>query len=536
MKLLPSCLTFLVLSLVAAAQAQAEQQHLAPELQPLINKANAYLTSGQFNDAVKAYSEAIEQSPTDYILYYKRATAYYSLSRHPNALADFDKVLELTGGSFDKALLMQGRIHAQEGSWSAARDALKRYSSRVKNDASAGDLMFEVTEGEAAEKKATQSKRSGNYQECVAAATEALRIASHSGDLRELRADCALSSSDVQQAVGDLVRLTHLRPASSALFLRVAQLAYFLLPPSPQAASALKQCLHFDPDSAKCAKMHKKLKKFDKDFEKLNALREANDWRGLVTHLFGSNAKETPPGSGFAAQFDAEVAKVEVPSNITPLRTSERRKDVVRALCVAYVRLEQPKRSEWWCEELLRFEGNAEDIDGLVGRAEMMMVNEKWEEAVRTFEKAFELSGRSNQDIMKRLQKAQRLLKQSRQKDYYKVLGVPRDADERTIKKAYRKAAKTAHPDKGGSEDKMAAVNEAYEVLSNPELRTRFDNGDDPNDTSNQGSPFQQGGHPFAQFFQGGPGGFGGGKHGGFQFQQGGGMPFSFHFSSGGRH
>jgi hypothetical protein len=47
-----------------------------------------------------------------------------------------------------------------------------------------------------------------------------------------------------------------------------------------------------------------------------------------------------------------------------------------------------------------------------------------------------------------------------------------------------RKAAKLAHPDKGGSEAKMAALNEAYEVLSNPELRARFDAGEDPMDPS----------------------------------------------------
>lgn len=83
-----------------------------------------------------------------------------------------------------------------------------------------------------------------------------------------------------------------------------------------------------------------------------------------------------------------------------------------------------------------------------------------------------------------------------------------------------------AHPDKGGSEAKMATVNEAYEVLSSPgegvlhmlfrlltiwllELRARFDNGDDPNDpTSGQqgGHPFGPGGHPFQFFQHGGPG------------------------------
>ena len=45
-----------------------------------------------------------------------------------------------------------------------------------------------------------------------------------------------------------------------------------------------------------------------------------------------------------------------------------------------------------------------------------------------------------------------------------------------------RTGAKLAHPDKGGSEAKMAALNEAYEVLSSPELRARFDAGEDRND------------------------------------------------------
>ena len=93
-----------------------------------------------------------------------------------------------------------------------------------------------------------------------------------------------------------------------------------------------------------------------------------------------------------------------------------------------------------------------------------------------------------------------------------------------------RKAALTAHPDKGGSEAKMAVVNEAYEVLSDPELRQRFDNGDDPNDPMQGQSP-PSGGHPFAQFFQQAAGG-------GFQFRSGGGGGpggFSFNFQGGRR-
>ena len=55
-------------------------------------------------------------------------------------------------------------------------------------------------------------------------------------------------------------------------------------------------------------------------------------------------------------------------------------------------RLEQVKRAEWWCEELLGFRDNAEDVDGLVDRGEALVAHEKWEEAVRTLEKEFEAS------------------------------------------------------------------------------------------------------------------------------------------------
>ena len=64
-------------------------------------------------------------------------------------------------------------------------------------------------------------------------------------------------------------------------------------------------------------------------------------------------------------------------------------------------------------------------------------------------------------------------------KDYYKVLGVPRNASEEDIKKAFRKLARQYHPDvakdKKGAEEKFKEINEAYEVLGDPENRTKYD-------------------------------------------------------------
>src|SRR5919198_4626559 len=61
-------------------------------------------------------------------------------------------------------------------------------------------------------------------------------------------------------------------------------------------------------------------------------------------------------------------------------------------------------------------------------------------------------------------------------KDYYKILGVDRKADEATIKSAYRKLARKYHPDVNkGKDDRFKEIAEAYEVLSDPEKRRRYD-------------------------------------------------------------
>ncbi|CUM67202.1 uncharacterized protein PRCAT00004895001 [Priceomyces carsonii] len=128
--------------------------------------------------------------------------------------------------------------------------------------------------------------------------------------------------------------------------------------------------------------------------------------------------------------------------------------------------------------------------------------------------------------------------------DYYKILEISRDADDRTIKKAHRTQTLKYHPDKYKGtdmtpdqiENKMQEINQAYEVLSNKELRERYDRGDDPNDPlSGQREQHAHHQQPF-NFHSGGGGG--GGSQFKFNFgddfikqfmgQQGGGSNFQF--------
>ncbi|MYX23118.1 DnaJ domain-containing protein, partial [Streptomyces sp. SID8380] len=129
------------------------------------------------------------------------------------------------------------------------------------------------------------------------------------------------------------------------------------------------------------------------------------------------------------------------------------------------------------------------------------------------------------------------------EKDYYKVLGVPKDATEAEIKKAYRKLARENHPDanKGNTraEDRFKEISEAHDVLGDPKKRKEYDEAR----ALFAGGGFRPGGagaggaggnfnFDLGDLFGGGPGGSGGGGFGGGLgdvfgglFNRGGGAP-----------
>ena len=103
-------------------------------------------------------------------------------------------------------------------------------------------------------------------------------------------------------------------------------------------------------------------------------------------------------------------------------------------------------------------------------------------------------------------------------KDFYEVLGVSKTANDAEIKKAYRKLAKKYHPDSNPNDtvaaERFKEINEAYDVLSDPEKKKLYDQfgaaafeaGFDPKAAA--------GGYGGFGGFSGGAGGFGGGFHG----------------------
>ncbi|GFZ11419.1 DnaJ P58IPK-like protein [Actinidia rufa] len=162
---------------------------------------------------------------------------------------------------------------------------------------------------------------------------------------------------------------------------------------------------------------------------------------------------------------------------------------------------------------------------GKDARGEAKLLIEDWEGAVADLKSAAE---KSPQDVNIRevLMRAERSLKLSQRKDWYKILGVSKTASISEIKRAYKKLALQWHPDKNvdnreAAEAKFREIAAAYEVLGDEDKRTRYDRGEDIEDMGmNTGgggfNPFGGGGQQFTFHFEGGfPGG---GFPGGFNF------------------
>lgn len=152
-------------------------------------------------------------------------------------------------------------------------------------------------------------------------------------------------------------------------------------------------------------------------------------------------------------------------------------------------------------------------IKAYLRRAQCYMDTEQFEEAVRDYEKVYQTE--KTKEHKQLLKNAQLELKKSKRKDYYKILGVDKNASEDEIKKAYRKRALMHHPDRhsGASaevqkeeEKKFKEVGEAFTILSDPKKKTRYDSGQDLDEEGMNMGDFDAN-NIFKAFF-GGPGGF----------------------------
>ncbi|TKA55099.1 hypothetical protein B0A49_08534 [Cryomyces minteri] len=500
----------------------------------LISSANANLAQGNAHDALTYFDIAVSRDPRNYLTLFKRGATYLSLGRNAQASQDFDRVLAIKPG-FEGALTQRAKINSRKGNWAAAKND---YEAAGKKG---GPEIAALEEAQGAATLAGDAEKAGDWEACVSQAGIAIMTAGTALDLRKRRARCRFEKGEVMEGVSDLAHVLQIAPESMETHLQISAMTFYSLGETEKGLSQIRVCLRSDPESKACSKLLKRERAVEKQLKNVRGFMEKHQYNSAVKLLVPSGED-----TGLVKEVEDDVKLYKEQGIIHPKSPDGLHDSLIEMACEAYSEMNNHKKAQPYCTRTLATNPNS--LPALISKATQQLESDDFEEAMRTLNHAKEHHGGA-QKIQELLQKAQTLLKRSKQKDYYKVLGVPRDADDRSIKRAYRQLTKQYHPDKAAArgvtpeeaQKKMGQVNEAYEVLSDPELKARFDRGDDPNDQSQQGQPFQ--GSPFGHgaggqqyFYQqrsGGGGGpqfkfqhSGGGGGGGRQFQFPGGFPF----------
>lgn len=435
----------------------------------LIERGNDMLSRGKTSDALTIFTNAIQKDNSNYLTYYKRATTYLAMSRYSAALSDFTQVLKLKP-DFPAALSQRGKVMSSLGQWDAALADLTALGDRSA-------AVVALQSARKAASTAEKSLESGALQACVEQATIAITTASASSSLRRLRARCQVMQGDADSAIADLVFATRVNPSDADVLMLSANLFFFALNDQERAIQQLKTCLHYDPDAKACKKSFRSLKKLHKSIEGVKKSRDSKQWVSSRRTLKGS--AEEP---GLLAQLSdtrKQLSEDFAFSDKLHLQTFAFMDELA---CEVFAETKDAGALEK-CDLTLAVD--AQSVTALRSKASVLLRDEHFDQAIELLNRANDLTGGQDHAIREQLGKAHKLLKISKQKDYYKVLGVSREADQKTIKKRYRTLTKEFHPDKYRGDlspeqviKNFEGINEAYEVLANPELRQRFDNGD----------------------------------------------------------
>lgn len=464
------------------------------EVEQHLEMGKKLLAAGQLADALSHYHAAVDGDPKNYMTYFRRATVYLAMGKSRSALPDLNKVLELRP-DFVPARLHRGSVLMKQGS---LQEAQKDFLQVISQDPNNHDALEKSRLIEPLQYQIEHAKtlfQQGDFMQVINVLGPVIEHCPSYVELREMRAESYVALGELGKATGELAQTVKMTADNTRGYLKLS-LLHYKMGEEEDSLLQIRECLKLDPDHKECFDHYKKVKKLAKQLADANEYKNSEKYQDCLDKAHA-------------------ILKTEPDVRSFVLRAKS-------FICHCYSKMGSVKEALASCNQVLELDSS--NTDALINRAEALILNEDFDQAINDYQKAADIDPDSRR-IKEGLAKAQKLQKQANKKDYYKILGVSRTAKKKEILKAYRKLALEWHPDKYDTDEekqiaqkKFMDIAAAKEVLTDPEMRKKFDMGEDPLD------PEQQQGH-----------GFGGGQP--FFFNQGfnpfgsGGFNFKFNFN-----
>lgn len=290
----------------------------------LLSSANAHLAKGETNNALTYYDVAISRDPNNYLTYFKRGATYLSLGRMSQAQQDFDKVLSIKPG-FEGALIQRAKLKSKNGDWDAAK---KDYAAAGR---AAGTGIDELEEAQGAATLAVEAEKKGNWEECIAQSGVAIMVASRNVALRQVRARCRFERGEVQEGTSDLMHVLQMQPGLTDPHIQISSILFYSLMDIERGMDQIRKCLHSDPDSKSCKKLHRREKAIEKELSKLDKFLGKKQFSSAVKILVPSGEE-----AGLIQELKDDVVELRKDGTIPAHAPNNLVTHVVEMACEAY--------------------------------------------------------------------------------------------------------------------------------------------------------------------------------------------------------
>lgn len=299
----------------------------------LLKHASTALSSGSHADALAFYDIAIDRDPRNYLTYFKRGATFLSIGRATQAMADFDKVLNIKPG-FEGALTQRAKLHARSGRWPAARADYK--AAKKADDSEELNTLGEAEQGARAAKEASKHK---DWDTCVTQASIAIMTAISALDLRNLRVRCRFEKGEITEALGDLQAIQQLNAGASDPPMQIAAMTFYSMGELDKGVEASKRCLHSDPDSKRCSALFKKQKRIQKTLKKVRDLTAKRSFNSAAKLLVKTSDEDV----GLLETVREDSREYRLEHVIHPKAPEELLSQLLELACNSYLEVSAPK-------------------------------------------------------------------------------------------------------------------------------------------------------------------------------------------------
>lgn len=313
-------------ALISAGAVLAQDIPTDVPVSALLTSAQDHLTKGETNEALAYYDAAIARDPTNYLSFFKRATTYLSLGRANLATEDFNKVLALRP-NFPGAHIQLAKIKAKAAEWDGAK---ADYAAAGEGPDSPEVLA--LTAAQEAMKLALAAEKEGNWEECVNNAGDAIVVASRYAPLREARSHCRFERGELEEGIGDLRHVLQMRPGDISPHVVISAVSFYNLGDLDAGVGQIRKCLHSDPDSKVCKKLHKQEKAVTKAFNKATGQLSKGQFTTASRGLVGT--EEEP---GLLATVQGQVNELREEGRIPAKGKVVLYEQLVEMACQSYV-------------------------------------------------------------------------------------------------------------------------------------------------------------------------------------------------------